>query len=71
MYHLRSLINRTNVPTDPQNNMNAAEDFLLLLLHTHIVAAANVIVSMNPTESVSELAQCIVTNFIRLPRCKY
>ena len=66
MYHLQNLINRTNVPTDTQNNMNAAEDFLLLLLHTHVVAAASVIQSLNP---VSELSQCIVTNFIQFPRC--
>ena len=37
MYQLRNLIHRTNVPNDPQNNMNAAEDFKLLLLHAHTI----------------------------------
>jgi len=36
MYQLTNLINRTSVPADSSQNMNAAEDFLLLLLHTHI-----------------------------------
>ena len=43
MYQLRNLINQTNVPTDPQNNMNAAEDFMLIVLHAHIVAAASLL----------------------------
>ena len=50
---MRNLINQTSVPNDPQTNMNAAEDFLLLVLHTHIVAAANII---NATDDVKELA---------------
>ena len=33
--------NRTSVPSDPSKNMNAAEDFLLLLSHTHVAAAKN------------------------------
>ena len=36
LYHLRNVINRTSVPSDPQNNMNAAEDFLLLVCFMHI-----------------------------------
>ena len=50
---MRNLINQTSVPNDPQTNMNAAEDFLLLVLHTHIVAAANILQS---TDDVKELA---------------
>ncbi len=40
MYHLQNLIHRTSVPSDPTTNMNSAEDFLLLLLYAHTVAAA-------------------------------
>ena len=40
MFQLRNLINRFGVPTNPEKNMKAAEDLLLLLLHAHIVAAA-------------------------------
>ena len=42
MYQLHNLVHRTNVPKDPEKNMDAAEDFLLLMLHTHVVAAAKV-----------------------------
>lgn len=67
MYQLRNLINRTSVPTDPTKNMNAAEDFLLLLLHAHAVAAAKAILSHNPTDSLEELSRRIVVNFVVLP----
>ena len=43
MYQLRNVIHRTNVPSSPDRNMNAAEDFMLLMLHTHVVAAAKMI----------------------------
>ena len=66
MYQLRNLINRSTVPSDPTTNMNAAEDFLLLLLHTHTVAAAKVILSYNPTDSATELASRIVANFVNI-----
>ncbi len=68
MYHLCNLINRTSVPSDPEKNMNAAEDFMLLLLHTHVVAGAKMMQSINPTETVADLAKLIVVNYVRLPR---
>ena len=68
MYQLRNLINRTSIPSDPGDNMNAAEDFLLLLLHAHGVAAAKVIQSVNPLSSVSELSRAVVASFTRLPQ---
>lgn len=46
--------------------MNAAEDFLLLLLHTHTVAAAKTILDCTPVSSVSDLARRIVVNFVHL-----
>lgn len=68
MHQLHNLINRTSVPLYPQNNMNAAEDFMLLLLYTHIVAAAKTILSLNPTKSVVDLAKAVVMRNVRLPR---
>lgn len=68
LYQLRNLINRTSVPTSPEKNMNSAEDFMLLALHAHIVSAAKVIQDLHPTQSVTELAHLIVTNFMRLPK---
>lgn len=49
--------------------MNAAEDFLLLLLHTHVVAAADAIqANITSVESVAELAKLIVVNYLLLPQ---
>ena len=31
------------MPTDPSKNMNAAEEFMVLILHAHVVAAASAI----------------------------
>ena len=66
MYQLRNLINRTSVPSDPTTDMNAAEDFLLLLLRE---AAANAILSYNHTDSATELASYIVVNYVSLYTC--
>ena len=67
LYQLRNFINRITVPTDPKANMNTAEDFLLLLLHAHVTAAAKIIRSYNPTDSAEILANRIVANFVGLP----
>ena len=40
--------------------MNAAEDFMLLVLHTHVVAAPKAILNLQPLESVEELAKMII-----------
>ncbi len=50
--------------------MNSAEDFLLLLLYTHTVAAVNVILSYYPTDNSVELARRIVVNFVTIPNFK-
>lgn len=68
MYQLRNLIHRTNVPVTPDKNMNAAEDFMLLMLHTHVVAAAKTIQTVNPAESFQDLAKLILVNFTHFPR---
>ena len=68
MYNLRNLINRTTIPSDPEKDMNATEHFMLLLLHTHVVAAAKVMQSLDVAETLSDLAKWIVVNCVRLPR---
>jgi len=42
-YQLKNLLHRTSVPNDPGDNMKAAEDFLLVVLHSHVTAAAKTI----------------------------
>lgn len=65
LYQLRNLIHRTNVPLDPEKNMNASEDFMLLVLHAHVVAAAKVVQKSNPKASVQELAGLVLEKFTR------
>lgn len=67
MYQLKNLINRSAVPLDPQDNMKAAEDFLLLLLHAHVIEAQNTISSVIQSESVMYIAKAIVNNYVLLP----
>lgn len=67
MYHLRNLICRTVVPKDPEKNVSAAEDFMLLMVHTHVVAVARQIMLKTPTFCVKALAKIIVDKFVNLP----
>ena len=69
MYQVKNLLNRTSVPLDPKKNMNASEDFLLLLLHAHVIAAAKGILSYDFTESESltYVARSIVNSHVLLP----
>ena len=56
------------MPVDPSKNMNAAEDFMLLILHAHVIAAARAIINQCPNIPVGDLANSIVTKFVRLER---
>ena len=69
MYQVKNLLNRTSVPLDPEKNMNASEDFLLLLLHAHVIAAAKGILSYDFTESriPTYVARSIVNSHVLLP----
>ena len=66
MYQLNNLIHRTAVPNDPQNHMKASEDFLLLLLHAHVIQAADTIQLFLPQQSVQTTAKYIVNNYVLL-----
>lgn len=66
LYQLKNLINRTAVPTEPDTNLKAAEDFLLVVLHAHIVAAAEVILSQQSISSVGKLAEEIVNKYLNI-----
>ena len=46
--------------------MNTAEDFLLLPLHTHVVAAAKTIMHFYPQTSVTDLAKLVAVNYHKL-----
>ena len=46
LYQLRNLVNRRNVVNVPKNNVAACEEFFLLVVEAHILAAAMSVFSM-------------------------
>ena len=69
MFQLKQLIYPNRVPTDPGDNMKAAEDFLLVVLHSYIVAAANVILtSESRPANVITLSRRIVDKFVLISK---
>lgn len=67
LYQLKGLINRTGVPLDPSDNMKAAEDFLLVVLSSHIVAAAKTILASNQSvDCANILAEKVLEKFLRI-----
>lgn len=66
LYQLRNLLNQTAVPTDPADNMKASEDFLLVVLHSHIVAAARAIQTDFERTDVISLLKAIVDCFVQI-----
>ena len=66
LYQLKNLLHRTGVPNDPGDNMKAAEDFLLVVLHSHVIAAAKTILSSTFTSGVNELSRSIVNHYVHL-----
>ena len=49
---------------DPEKNMKACEDFLLITLHSHVVTAARKILSEHQFSSVQDLAKEIVVKYV-------
>lgn len=68
MFQLRNYINRSSISAHPEKCMKASEDFLLLLLHAHIIAAAKKLgeYDVNIT-SVHWVAKSIVSTHLLLP----
>ena len=48
--------------------MKASENFLLVILHAHVVAAANTICSHMDVDSVQRLCHAIMANYTLLPQ---
>ena len=68
LYQLKTLINRTSVPHSPDDNMKVAEDFLLVVLHAHVIAAAETLLkdNNNNEDSVHQLSTKIVSKFVNI-----
>lgn len=68
MYQLRNLINRSGIGSNPEKKMKASEDFLLLLLHAHVIAAAEKLCEYDiGSASVADIAQSIISTHLLLP----
>ena len=65
LYQIRNLLNRTSVPNDPAQNMKATEDFLTVVLFSHIVAAAKSVVTTDDL-SFGLIAKKIIEKFVYL-----
>ena len=66
LYQLKNLINRSGVPADPGDNMKAVEDFLVVVLHSHVVTAANAIPCGAGATDVDSLSKSIVDCFVHI-----
>ena len=63
MPQLKVLVNFA-AKVDPEKCMKGCEDFFLMILHAHVVAAAKEILSATPYDSVENLAKEIVLQFV-------
>jgi len=54
LYQLRNLINRRNVVSDPSKDVNACEDFFVLIVTAHILVAAMDILGMNAMNDIPD-----------------
>ena len=66
LYQLRNMLNRTSIPADPSASTSTSGDFLLLMLHSHVISTTNAVLIHNPMDSVMDLSAAIVSNFVCL-----
>ena len=64
LYQLKVLINRTAVRSLPSKNMKPTEDFLLLILHSYVIAAAEQ--CQQDSDTCKLLAKRIVEKFVKI-----
>ena len=68
LYQLKNTINCTSVPSYQADNIKAVEDFLLVVMHAHIIAACEAVLKERSINSVSELAKFVVAAFTMLQK---
>ena len=52
----------------PEKNVKASEDYLSLVLHGHVIAAAKELLSQRSFDEINDLAVTIVDKYVSLPR---
>ena len=63
LYQIQNVINRKYVPKNPEKNMKSYEDFLLLVIHVHVIHAAKIIRNHKSFDNVTDLAREIIRKF--------
>lgn len=63
MSQLKVLLNFA-ASVDPDNNMKGCEDFFLIILHAHVIAAANKVTEQQQYTNVRDLASAILDQFV-------
>ena len=66
LFQLKELIHHTSVVNDPKHRTKSSEDFLLTVLHAHIIAAAKVYCEEQDTEDCLVCAKKIVQKFVNV-----
>ena len=66
LYQLKELIHRTSVGNDPKHRTKSSEDFLLTVLHAHIIAAAKVCCREQNIEDCLACAKEVVKKFVNV-----
>ena len=64
LYQLKVLINRTAVKSVPSKNMKPTEDFLMLILHSYVIAAAEQ--CRESLDTCKLLSQRVVKRFVKI-----
>ena len=67
LYHLRNVINRRNVVDKPMNAVEACEDFFLLVVESHVLAAAMALFGMVATDNTPSNKQFFPAGSEKLP----
>ena len=66
LYQLKQVVNRTSFGKEPKHNMKATEDFIEVVLYSHILAAAKECSDNSPNMSCDEIAKQIVERFVKI-----
>ena len=66
LFQLKQLVNRTSFGKEPKHNMKATEDFLCVVLFSHIIAAADVCMDQLSSDNCNEIAKVLVKQFVKI-----
>ena len=69
LFHLKVPMNRSSVPKDPSSRVAATEDFLLLMVTSHVIVAAKAVSAISPNASVQDIAKSVIDSFVNLHPC--